>query len=253
MPAAQDKPAIQSNALPMPGQSRYGWLAAGMRSRIVQGEWVPGEAIPPEALLAKSYGVALGTLRQALSLLVSEGLLERQHGRGTFVKAGLGGASMMRFFRFRQGSDHQAVPQSKILRVKRRLADAYEAEVLDQRTGSSVLELDRLRSLDGQPCLLEHLVLGLPTFDALVDSDKEAWGDLLYPMYQRVCGVVIHHAQDQLSFDLLTKAEAKRLELEEGHPCVRVQRKAFDMGNRCAELRTTLGDAFAFQYTAQVR
>ncbi len=36
------------------GQSRYGWLAAALRARIVQGEWVPGEAIPPEAVLARA-------------------------------------------------------------------------------------------------------------------------------------------------------------------------------------------------------
>ena len=43
------------------------------------------------------------------------------------------------------------------------------------------------------------------------------------------------------------------LRLDAGHPCVQVQRRAFDLGGRCIELRTTLGDAFAFQYTAQVR
>jgi GntR family transcriptional regulator len=72
-------------------------------------------------------------------------------------------------------------------------------------------------------------------------------------MYQRVCGVVIHHAEDHLSFGQLTQQQAKRLGLERGHPCVRVQRRAFDLANRCVELRTTLGDAFAFEYTAQVR
>jgi GntR family transcriptional regulator len=76
---------------PAPGQSRYGWLAASLRARITQGEWVPGTALPAEAALAREHGVALGTLRQALALLVAEGLLERQHGRGTFVRAGLGG------------------------------------------------------------------------------------------------------------------------------------------------------------------
>ena len=90
---------------PAPGQSRYGWLAASLRARITRGEWVPGTALPAEAALAREHGVALGTLRQALALLVAEGLLERQHGRGTFVRAGLGGASMLRFFRFRHGGD----------------------------------------------------------------------------------------------------------------------------------------------------
>ena len=249
----QIQQATQPKDEPLPGQSRYGWLAAGMRARILQGEWVAGEAIAPEALLAKNYGVALGTIRQALALLVSEGLLERRHGRGTFVKAGLGGASMMRFFRFRHAGEDQTVPNSTILQARQRLASADEADALGLPAGSSVLAVDRLRSLEARPCLLEHLVLSLPLFEALVDSHTPSWGDLLYPMYQTVCGVVIHRAQDQLSFDLLNRPQAEQLGLAQGHPCVRVQRQAFDMSNRCVELRTTLGDAFAFQYTAQVR
>ena len=50
-----------------PGQSRYGKLALALRDRILQGEWAPGEIIPAESALAQSYGVALGTIRQALS------------------------------------------------------------------------------------------------------------------------------------------------------------------------------------------
>ncbi len=238
---------------PSSGQSRYGWLAAALRARILQGEWVPGEAIPPETLLAKSYSVALGTMRQALSLLVADGLLERRHGKGTFVKAGLDGATMLRFFRFRQSGEIQGAPSSHILARKLRLADPPEAEAFGLPQGASVLELQRLRSINAHPCLLETLTLPLPAFEALAESDTGAWDDLLYPMYQRVCGVVIHHAQDHLSFDLLTAPQARRLALDKGHPCVRVQRQAFDLLDRCVELRTTLGDAFAFEYTAQVR
>lgn len=236
-----------------PGQSRYGWLAAALRARISQGEWAPGEAIAPESVLAKSYGVALGTIRQAIAVLVSEGLLERQHGRGTFVKAGLGGASMLRFFRFRASGEAAPAPTSRILACSRREAEPQEAQQLGLPSGASVLEIDRLRSIDTHPCLLEHLVLPLPLFEPLAESDTQTWDDLLYPMYQRACGVVIHRAQDHLSFDQLTAAQARRLKLDKGHPCVRVRREAYDLGGRCVELRTTLGDAFLFEYTAQVR
>ncbi|NBQ82592.1 MAG: GntR family transcriptional regulator, partial [Betaproteobacteria bacterium] len=51
------------------GQSLYGTLADALRQRILDGEWQPGQMIPSEASLAQRYGVALGTLRQALSLL----------------------------------------------------------------------------------------------------------------------------------------------------------------------------------------
>ncbi|MEO8120139.1 MAG: GntR family transcriptional regulator [Rhodoferax sp.] len=238
---------------PAPGQSRYGWLAATLRARITQGEWVPGTALPAEAVLAKEHGVALGTLRQALALLVAEGLLERQHGRGTFVRAGLGGASMLRFFRFRQSDELGGTPQSLILQRAVQLAATDTADALGLPGGASVLQLQRLRSVNGRPCLLEQIALPLPLFEALAQSDTAAWDDLLYPMYQRVCGVTINRAEDQLSFGLLSAEQAALLQLEAGHPCVQVQRRAFDLGGHCVELRTTLGDAFAFQYTAQVR
>ena len=255
MTASQkSSPGARAPAPPLPaGQSRYGWLAATLRARILQGEWVPGEAIPPETALAQSNNVALGTMRQAIALLVADGLLERAHGKGTFVKAGLDGATMLRFFRFRQSGEMQSTPQSHILTRKRRLASDEESDAFGLPAGASVMELDRLRSVEAQPCLLENLVLPLPAFDALAGSDTTAWDDLLYPMYQRVCGVVIHRAQDHLSFGLLTAAQARQLALDKGHPCVRVQRQAFDRVDRCVELRTTLGDAFAFEYTAQVR
>jgi GntR family transcriptional regulator len=238
---------------PAPGQSRYGWLAASLRARITQGEWVPGTALPAEAALAKEHGVALGTLRQALALLVAEGLLERQHGRGTFVRAGLGGASMLRFFRFRHGGELTATPTSIILSRQVVAAGPETAEGLGLPVGASVLALQRLRSIAGEPCLLEQLWLPLPAFEALKASDPATWGDLLYPLYQRLCGVTVNKAEDDLRFGQLTREQAALLRLEPGHPCVQVSRRAYDLGGRCIELRSTLGDAFAFQYTAQVR
>lgn len=245
---------MNSATAPLPaGQSRYGSLAADLRARVLRGEWAPGDALPPEAVLARGYGVALGTLRQAIALLAADGLLERRHGKGTFVRTGLGGASMLRFFRFRQAGGGDAAPTSRILSLRQRAATAAESAAFGLQAGSAVLAIERLRSLDGQPCLLEAIVLPLPLFEALAGLDSDSWGDLLYPLYQRACGVVIHHAEDQLGFDQLTQPQARRLGLEKGHPCARVRRRAFDLAGRCVELRTTLGDAFAFEYTAQVR
>ena len=69
-----------------PGLSRYASLAHALRARVVAGEWSPGSALPAESQLAKEHGVALGTMRRALELLVEQGFIERIHGRGTFVR-----------------------------------------------------------------------------------------------------------------------------------------------------------------------
>lgn len=246
-------PAAIRRHQPEPGQSRYGWLAGSLRSRITLGEWTPGAALPPEALLAKDHGVALGTLRQALAVLVAEGLLERRHGRGTFVRPGLGDASMLLLFRFRSGGDLQPSPRSSILARSVTVASADESDALELPAGASVLALRRLRTVRNRPCLLEHITLPLPAFAPLLASETPGWDDLLYPMYQRVCGITVHRAEDHLSFGLLTSGQAELLQLETAHPCVQVRRSAFDMAGRCVELRTTLGDAFEFEYTAQIR
>ena len=237
-----------------PGQSRYGKLALAMRDRILQGEWAPGDVIPAESALAQSYGVALGTLRQALALLVEDGVLQRRHGKGTFVTKGVDGALMMRFFRFRGVDDGQSeAPQSRILSSRMRSATVQEAHAFGVVKGAQVLHLERLRSLANEPCLLETIVLPLPLFGKLADSDTEEWDDLLYPMYQQRCGVVIQKTQDHLSFSQLNATQAKRLKLAPAHPCVLVERHAFDMAGRCVELRTTRGDAFSFKYTTQLQ
>ena len=63
----------------------YQRLAESIRRGIVDGTYKSGEKIPSEVALCKSSGLALLTVRQALGVLVDEGLLERFPGRGTFV------------------------------------------------------------------------------------------------------------------------------------------------------------------------
>ena len=88
-------------------------MAAALKARIIRGEWPPGSAIPAEQSLADQHGVALGTMRRALELLSEQGFLDRQHGRGTFVKPGLSGAPMFSLLSLWEGGD--TPPQSSIL------------------------------------------------------------------------------------------------------------------------------------------
>lgn len=60
-------------------------LGHTLRNRISQGEWLAGEQLPTIGELAREYGVALITVRQALQLLAAEGLVTSTRGRGTFV------------------------------------------------------------------------------------------------------------------------------------------------------------------------
>src|SRR5213079_3357834 len=95
LPAATADDSPASLAAP-----RWARIATALKGRILAGEWASGTAISAESALAEHYGVALGTMRAAIQALVDQGLLERVHGRGTFVRGALTGATMARFFRF---------------------------------------------------------------------------------------------------------------------------------------------------------
>ena len=55
-------------------------------SRIESHEYLPGEMIPSERVLAEMYGVSRPTIRTAIDELVNEHYLVRRQGKGTFVK-----------------------------------------------------------------------------------------------------------------------------------------------------------------------
>lgn len=233
-----------------PGQSRYGALAAALRERVLAGEWPPGSALPAELALAAEHRVALGTMRRALELLVRQGLIERVHGRGTFVRQGLAGAPMLRFFRFGEGTGE--IPASRITSRQVQVAPADVARRLGLARGETALRLGRVRSIQGQPCLLEDIWLPLPLFQSLAQGDTHEWGDLLYPMFADRCAVHVQRAVDEIAFGVLTAAQARQLGLAPSHPCALVTRSAHDLAGRCVEVRFTRGDANAFHYTVTI-
>jgi GntR family transcriptional regulator len=235
------------------GQSRYGSLAEALRTRIAAGEWAPGTALPSEQALATQQGVALGTMRRALELLAADGVVERLHGKGTFVRIGMVRMSTMRFFRF--GASAGDIPVSRILSRQRVPASAEVAEALGLPDGPEppqVLHLRRLRFLSGRPCILEHIWLPLPLFAGLADGDASTWGHLLYPLFSRACGVHVHRAVDDIVFETLSQDDAIDLQLPAQHPCAAVHRRTYDLLGRCVEVRTARGDARAFRYTATI-
>jgi len=72
-----------------PGMSLHRQLFVTLRDQILRGLYVPGAMIPNEEALGDEFGVSRITVRRAVADLESYGLLEKRHGRGTFVRADL--------------------------------------------------------------------------------------------------------------------------------------------------------------------
>ena len=64
----------------------YSQILNEFRERIISGDLAVGARLPTELEIAQKHHISRGTVRQALSVLVNEGLLERIQGSGTFVR-----------------------------------------------------------------------------------------------------------------------------------------------------------------------
>lgn len=69
--------------------SRRHSIADDLRNQITTGRLKPGERLPSETQLAAQYEVSAATLRSALAMLQGEGLVEKIHGKGNFVRRSL--------------------------------------------------------------------------------------------------------------------------------------------------------------------
>jgi DNA-binding GntR family transcriptional regulator len=64
----------------------YVAIADVLEDRIKDGTYPPDTALPAEPRLVAEFGAARETVRQAIRLLVSRGLVEVVRGKGTYVK-----------------------------------------------------------------------------------------------------------------------------------------------------------------------
>lgn len=74
----------------LPRASLPAAITAQLREMVLNGELRPGVQLPGHRELARMFGVSVTSVREAISALVSAGVLEAYQGRGTFVASTLG-------------------------------------------------------------------------------------------------------------------------------------------------------------------
>lgn len=231
----------------------YQRLRDAIVARIVAGDWGPGTAIPAESEIARVNGVALGTVRKALDTLVAEGVLDRVQGRGTFVRRPSLDRSLFRFFRAEGADGARAMPEGRVLARKVAPCPAEPARALGLAPKSLALRIDRLRLIDGTPVFVEEIWLPRARFAPLEDLVLTGFGDLLYPLYERLCGEVVASAEETLTIDLATEKDARVLEIPAGAPVVVVDRVALGFDRHPIEWRRSRGPADRFRYRIEIR
>jgi GntR family transcriptional regulator len=197
---------------------------------LIQGA-EPGSPAPSERELVQQFGVARMTVRQALDALVSEGLLERVPGRGTFVARARIDVQV-RLSSYTEEMQRRGMkPGSRTLLARMEAAGPGVARALEIDEGARVVHWQRLRLADDAPMCIEDAYLA----DSIVPGFLEQpLPDSLYAELQRR-DLMPTWGEDSVDAALAKPDEAELLGIPAGRPVLRIARRSF-AGNIAIEV-----------------
>ncbi|MCT1478870.1 GntR family transcriptional regulator [Microbacterium sp. p3-SID336] len=178
----------------------------------------PGAKLPSERILAEQVGVSRATLRLALGQLEQEGVLTRHPQRGWFVRGNdtfSDRASELQSFS-ELATSRGFTAESEVLALARRTATIEEAERLRIPPVSSVIELNRLRKLDGIPVCVDEAVLVGNRCEPVLQRDFTTAS--LYEALETDCDISVYRSSCTIQARGATAEQARLLNLEEGDP-----------------------------------
>ena len=221
-------------------ETLHGRVSNYIRSKIYAKEWGPGSRIPSEHSLMEEFDVSRGTVRKAIKTLVDEGMLQQEHGRGTFVSephiAHPGGD---RPFSFAASLAEQGIAfETRVLSKERIGATAEVAEHLQIAVGDPVLRLRRVRYADGRPIMVLDSWTPLHTCPGIEDLPLESMS--LFDAVERVTGSHIATSEMAYSARAAGKELATVMGVSENSPVLNLEQLIFLDDGRAIEWGDTM-------------
>ncbi|MGT2887353.1 GntR family transcriptional regulator [Streptococcus didelphis] len=212
---------------------------------IDKGRWPIGDRLPSERDLASQFGVSRMTLRQAITMLVEEGILERRIGSGTFVASHRVQDKMRGTTSFTEIVNSQGkIPSSKLLTYQRQPASDTELKKLKLEKNDYVIRMERIRYADGIPLVYE--VASIPE-RYIKNVNRE---DITEHFFKTLItnGYEIGKSQQTIYAKIASEKVANYLSINRGHAILALtQVSYFTDGNPFEYVRSQyVGDRFEF-------
>lgn len=194
-----------------------------LSTTIEEGIWSPGDQLPGESHLCQLLGVSRITIRHALQKLDEQGLVRKEHGRGTFVRSSrlIGGSPSVTSF----SGEMRALgrqPGGALLDAEIAMADTRTASALGLSEPREVLRVRRLRTGDGLPIGIQtaHILCDfVPGLDGADVADRS-----LYDLLEERFGLTPVTAEEVYRVGAASDEEAALLDVEPGSPVFLVLR-----------------------------
>lgn len=207
----------------------YAQLVRILLGQIAAGMFRPGDRLPSEAQLCERYSVSPMTVRRVINILVDQGVVTAEQGRGTFVKPLELGTATFDLDTiqqlFREG-------QSTVKLLEARITSATErtARKLDINVGERTVFIRRLIFRGEEPMLLhrEHVIYD--PVRPIVEAEMEVTA--LRGLFSGGGGSDLKRGDLAIDATTLTNEEAALLHSEVGVPAFRLEHIFYDFDDQ---------------------
>jgi DNA-binding GntR family transcriptional regulator len=238
----------RSSAVPLHIQIRR-----AIQDRIASGELAPGDRLPTEHEYARTFGVSIAPVRQALLDLADAGLVIRHKGRGTFVRGARLEEEIDLLTSFTDSLRRRGLPaRIQVLRQAEGTAPPDIAGQLGVRAGTAVVHLRRLAWIDTEPAAILDAWLPARPFASIARLDDFEAGRSLYATLEKEFDIQLGLARSRIEVGRLSEDEAPLMQLPEGSPVLRIASVTEDAVGRVVEVSrvTYRADRFVFTMTS---
>ena len=221
------------------------------RQKIEERELKVGDFIPSEKELEKLLGISRAPVRQAISRLVHDGYLIRKSGKGTFIsQAHIMRRQLPRLNGFTEEMKAQGMStSSRILSVRFVQKDSSNKWVFKRLQDDRILEVSRLRFVDGKPvCILQSY---LPARIGVREDDD--YTGSLYELLEKKFKIQIISGEEKISALVADPDKAKLLEIPKASAILSIQRTTLSINQVPIEIVNGFYRADRFQFVINMQ
>lgn len=214
----------------------YVQIKEDLKEKIESGHWVPGDKIPSELELCEQYQVSRITVREAINELVWEGYLIRKRAKGTFVLDYKQKLSDRDYYTYVKSFTYEMKELGKSpvtikASVKKIKADRFLAAQLQIKEGADIIELKRVRGVDGKVFVFFKTYI---LYDPRLSLSSEDYYGSFYKMLKEI-GITIAKVKEYLEAVKPDHEVQEQLNVDEHTPILKRVRHASDQNGAFRE------------------
>jgi GntR family transcriptional regulator len=218
-------------------------LVAELERRLASGAFAA--RFPTDRELTEAYGVSRQTAREAVRRLGASVALDRQAGRGTFVRPAEFEQPAGTLYSLFQAIEARGVEQRSIVRVQELRRDLAASVDLELAADAPLVYLERLRLAAGVPLALDRTWLPADLAGGVLEADFGHTA--LYDELRVRCGLWPTRGDERIQPVVPSRPEGRLLQMPAGAAAFSIERHTWT-GDRPLERRLTVvrGDRYAF-------